>query len=66
MDSERLMPGEGVADLVGFFRTLKKIGYVDGVSPEIFGRGLKDIPPEEGAAMGLRTTTAVMKKAGVI
>lgn len=66
VDSERLMPGEGVADLVGFFRTLKKIGYVDGVSPEIFGRGLKDMPPEEGAAMGLRTTTVVMKKAGVI
>ncbi|MBL8292224.1 MAG: sugar phosphate isomerase/epimerase, partial [Bryobacterales bacterium] len=53
VDSERLMPGEGIIDLVGFFRTLKKIGYVDGVSPEIFGRGLKDMAPEDGARLGL-------------
>jgi sugar phosphate isomerase/epimerase len=66
VDSERLMPGEGIIDLVGFFRTLKKIGYVDGVSPEIFGRGLKDMAPEDGARLGLSTTTAVMKKAGVL
>jgi sugar phosphate isomerase/epimerase len=66
MDNERLMPGEGVADLAGFFQALKKLGYSDGVSPEIFGRGLKDMPPEEGALLGLRTTTAVMKKAGVL
>jgi sugar phosphate isomerase/epimerase len=66
LDNERLMPGEGVADLIGFFRSLKKIGYNDGVSPEVFGRGLKDMPPEEGASLGLRTTTEVMKKAGVL
>lgn len=66
LDNERLMPGEGVADLTGFLRALKKLGYSDGVSPEIFGRGLKDMPPEEGARLGLATTTAVMKKAGVL
>jgi sugar phosphate isomerase/epimerase len=65
LDNERLMPGEGVIDLAGFFRTLKKIGYKDGVSPEIFGRGLKNIPPEEGAKLGLETTARVMKKAGI-
>src|SRR5713226_10335857 len=53
LDSERLMPGEGVIDLVAFFQALKEIGYADGVSPEVFGRGLKEMPPEEGAKMGL-------------
>ena len=64
-DNERLMPGEGVIDLPAFFRALKKIGYSDGVSPEVFGRGLKNMPPEEGAKMGLETTRAVMRRAGV-
>ena len=64
-DDERLMPGEGVIDLEGFFRALQQIGYQDGVSPEVFGRGLKNIPPEEGAKLGLETTRAVMRKAGV-
>jgi sugar phosphate isomerase/epimerase len=65
LDNERLMPGEGVIDLTALFGALKKIGYADGVSPEVFGRGLKDIPPEEGARMGLESTRAVMRKAGL-
>ena len=65
-DSERLMPGEGIIDFTAFFGALKKIGYNGGVSPEIFGRGLKDIPPEEGAKLGLKTTTDVMKRARVL
>jgi sugar phosphate isomerase/epimerase len=65
-DNERLMPGEGVIDWNVFFGALKKIGYADGVSPEVFGRGLKDMPPADGAKLGLNTTTAVMRKAGVL
>lgn len=65
LDNERLMPGEGVSDLTGFLRALRKIGYTDGVSPEVFGRGLKDMNPEDGARLGLRTTQAAMRKAGV-
>jgi sugar phosphate isomerase/epimerase len=64
-DNERLMPGEGVINLVGFFQALKKIGYIDSVSPEPLGRVPRDTPPEEGAKLGLETTLAVMKKAGV-
>jgi sugar phosphate isomerase/epimerase len=64
-DDERLMPGEGVIDLVAFFGALKEIGYDEGVSPEVFGRGLKNMPPEEGARLGLESTRAVMRKAGV-
>lgn len=66
IDGERLMPGEGVANLIGFFQALKKIGYNDGVSPEVFGRGLKEMPPEDGARLGLETTTRVMRQAGVL
>jgi len=65
-DDERLMPGEGVIDLAGFFSALKETGYADGVSPEVFGRGLKNIPPEEGARLGLDSTRAVMRKVGVL
>jgi len=64
-DDERLMPGEGVIDLIGFFRALKETGYAEGVSPEVFGRGLKNLPPEDGARLGLETTRGVMRKAGV-
>ncbi len=64
-DSERLMPGEGVIDWPGFFGALKKIGYEDACSIEVFGRGLKFMPPEEVLRLALDTSRAVMKKAGV-
>jgi sugar phosphate isomerase/epimerase len=63
-DNERLMPGEGVIDLSGFLRALAKIGYDGALSVEVFGRA-KDLPPEEAAALALKTTRAVMQKAGV-
>jgi sugar phosphate isomerase/epimerase len=59
------MPGEGVIDLVGFFQALKKIGYVDNISPEPNGRVPKEMSAEEGAKLGFDTTMAVMRKAGV-
>ncbi len=64
-ENQRLMPGEGVIDFVGFFQALRKIGYEDGVSTEVLGRVPKDMPVEEGARLGLETTLAVMRKAGV-
>jgi sugar phosphate isomerase/epimerase len=65
-DNQRLLPGEGVIDLTGFFHALRQIGYQEGVSVEVFGRGLKEMPPEEGARLGLETTRKVMRQAGVI
>lgn len=62
-DHQRLMPGEGVIDLVGFFQALHKIGYDDAVSPEPLGRIPQDMSPEDGARLGLETTRAVMRKA---
>ena len=64
-DNERLMPGEGVINLVGFLQALRKIGYDDALSVEVFGRGLKDMPPEDGARLGLDSSRAVMRKAGL-
>jgi sugar phosphate isomerase/epimerase len=65
VDNERLMPGDGVIDWNGFFGALQKIGYEDGLSPEIFGRFLKELTPEEAARRALNGSLAVMKKAGV-
>jgi len=64
-DNQRLMPGEGVIPLVEFFRALQQIGYQDGVSPEPLGRIPPEMSAEEGARLGLQTTLAVMRKAGV-
>jgi sugar phosphate isomerase/epimerase len=64
-DSPRLMPGEGVIDLTAFFQALSKIGYDGGVSPEPLGRVPVEMTADEGAKLGLDTTLAVMKKAGV-
>jgi sugar phosphate isomerase/epimerase len=64
-DNERLMPGEGVIDLVGFLHALQKIGYTDALSVEVFGRGLKDMTPEQGARLGLEKAQAVFQKAGL-
>jgi sugar phosphate isomerase/epimerase len=64
-DNQRLMPGEGIVDLTGFFGALKKIGYADGVSPEPLGRVPPEMTPEEAARLALQTTVAAMKKAGI-
>ncbi|HET7220137.1 MAG TPA: TIM barrel protein, partial [Vicinamibacterales bacterium] len=65
-DNQRHMPGEGIIDLVGFLQALKKIGYEDGISPEPLGRIPADMPAEDGARLGLETTMAVMKRAGMV
>jgi len=64
-DHERLLPGEGVIDLVAFLHALKAIGYEDGLSIEVFGRGLKDMTPEAAARLGLESGRKVFAKAGV-
>jgi sugar phosphate isomerase/epimerase len=65
LDNQRLMPGEGIVNLTGFLQALKKIGYQDGVSPEPLGRIPKEMAAEEAARLGLETTQAALKKAGV-
>jgi sugar phosphate isomerase/epimerase len=65
LDGERLMPGEGVINLNGFLQALAKIKYEGAVSVEVFGRGLKDMKPEEGAALAAKTGREAFAKAGV-
>ena len=64
-DNMRVMAGEGAIDLVGFFQALKAIGYTDGVSPEPLGRIPAEMSADDAAKLGLETTLAVMRKAGV-
>ena len=66
-DDMRLLPGEGIIDLVGFFRALAKIGYAGGVAPETIGPRIPDtMPPEESARLALEATAAVMKRAATL
>ena len=64
-DNQRLLPGEGIIDLSGFLKALAKIGYDGGLSVEVFGRGLKEMPPEQSAKLCLDHSRAVFAKAGV-
>jgi sugar phosphate isomerase/epimerase len=67
LDSMRLLPGEGVIDLVGFFQALKAIGYRGGVAPETIGQRIPEgMKPEESARLGLEYSLQVMRKAGVV
>jgi sugar phosphate isomerase/epimerase len=63
-DDQRLMPGEGVINLVGFLRALQTISYNDALSVEVFGRA-KSMTPEAAAKLGLSSALAVFRKAGV-
>lgn len=63
-DDMRLLPGEGIIDLTGFFRALERIGYRGGVAPETIGPRIPDtMPAEESARLALAATRAVMEKA---
>jgi sugar phosphate isomerase/epimerase len=64
-DNQRLMAGEGVIDLVGIFRTLKEMGWQGSISPEPLGRIPKEMSAEDGAKLGLETTRAVLRNAGI-
>jgi sugar phosphate isomerase/epimerase len=67
LDNMRLLPGEGVIDLIGFFKALREIGYTGGVAPETIGPRIPDdMPPDESARLAWEKTAAVMKKAGVM
>ncbi|HEX6547081.1 MAG TPA: sugar phosphate isomerase/epimerase family protein [Bryobacteraceae bacterium] len=64
-DNQRLLPGEGIIDLVSFLHALQKIGYTDALSVEVFGRGLNKMTPEQAARLGLEKSEAVFRKAGI-
>ena len=64
-DNQRLLPGEGIIDLSGFLRALEKIGYQDSLSVEVFGRGLKEMAPDQSARLCHEYGATALKKAGI-
>lgn len=62
MDMEREVPGRGIMPLVEFCRTLRDIGYKDYLAVEVFGAGLRDLPPLEAALVCKRGVDAIMAK----
>jgi sugar phosphate isomerase/epimerase len=64
-DNQRMMPGDGIVDLVGFLHALQKIGYAGPLSVEVFDPKLKLMTPEQGARLGLEKSKAVFAKAGI-
>ena len=61
-DFERLAPGEGIIDLVGFLGALKKIGYDGYMGVEIFSQELRELPNDEAAARVKAGYDALMAK----
>jgi len=51
VDMEREVPGRGIIPLTDFYRALRGIGYRDFLAVEIFGAGLRDMPPRQAAAL---------------
>jgi sugar phosphate isomerase/epimerase len=65
LDLKRLLPGDGVIDLVAFLKALKTVGYDGPVSVETFDEELKKIGPQEAAQRAGLALLGVMKKAGL-
>lgn len=62
-ETGRLLPGEGDFDLVGFIRTLDRIGSTAPIGVEIFSAKNKDQPVDVLARQWAQTTRAVLGKA---
>ncbi|MDO8682845.1 MAG: sugar phosphate isomerase/epimerase family protein [Armatimonadota bacterium] len=62
MDQIRLLPGEGIIDLEGFLKALKKIGYSGPIAVETFSEELKSHSPEAAAAKAYSALSSVMRK----
>ena len=65
-DGHRLLPGEGVIDLAGFFEALKSTGYAGPVSLEIFNADLRAMLPEQAAAKAFAATKKVLAPLGLL
>jgi 2-keto-myo-inositol isomerase len=65
-DVDRLWPGEGVIDLDAILQTLKKIGYSEMVSVELFRPEYYELDIEEAIKIGKEKTEAIVGKYFVI
>lgn len=62
-DAHRIYPGDGVAPLTPFFRTLREIGCAAWLSVELFNREYWKQAPAEVARTAFEKTRAAVKKA---
>jgi 2-keto-myo-inositol isomerase len=62
-DAHRLFPGEGVIPLIGILRSLKKIGYDNMASIELFRPEYWELAPEELGRRSLLSMKQVLKRA---
>ena len=60
IDMERLLPGEGIIDLVGFLRILKDKGYDGYLSIETFSDELKQLGWQKAARQAKRALDSVL------
>lgn len=65
LDGDRLLPGEGVIDLPGWFRAVAATGYDGAVAPEVLGPRLKEMTTAEAARACREGIVAAMRQAGV-
>jgi sugar phosphate isomerase/epimerase len=59
-DGRRVLPGEGVIDLKGFFSELNAAGYRGPVSLEVFSDQLKALPAEKAAGVAWLATRKLL------
>lgn len=63
IDNERVMPGDGIIDLVGFLRALKEAGYEGAVSVEVLSKTLpQQFSKDELAAKAKAGLDSVLAK----
>ena len=62
-DEHRVYPGDGIAPLTSFFRTLKAIGFKGALTVEVFNRGYWAQDPLEVCKTAIEKTRAAVKKA---
>jgi sugar phosphate isomerase/epimerase len=64
-DADRLIPGEGAIDLVGWFRALAQAGFDGCVAPEVLGPRLRGMTTLEAARACRDGALEAMRRAGV-
>lgn len=62
-DEHRIYPGDGIAPLTSFFKSLKKIGFTGSLSVELFNREYWKLDAATVAKTAFEKTRAAVKKA---
>ncbi len=63
-DGQRVLPGNGGIDLVGFLQALRRTGYNGPMSLEVFNQQLREMPAPQAATLAWQATKRVLQVAG--